>query len=219
MLDRQILEVICKHGRDGQSFNKLVAEAKGFASRSTFALRAKRLEKLNYIERLPDEKNKQMKRIRGKPMMLLVMRIASRMRSQCAELEQAIQRRAESLGTQKILNNDELDDQKRFINQTNDKIKGVFSLIGVYAVNLGESVAGDLLLPMVIDNFKKVSSAVMSLLASNPQLMQAVADEKLVGIPLEELKDDFRYAFGTEVNRALPRFSKRLKALAHGQPK
>lgn len=37
--DRRILEVICKHGKVGQSFNKLVDEVKPFISRSTFALR------------------------------------------------------------------------------------------------------------------------------------------------------------------------------------
>ena len=122
-LDRQILEVICKHGRDGQSFNKLVAEVNPFASRSTFALRAKRLERLNYTESLPDERNRQMKRIRGKPMTLLVTRIASRMRSQCTELGQAIQRRAESIRAQRVLSKDQLDDQREFISQANDKIR------------------------------------------------------------------------------------------------
>jgi hypothetical protein len=42
-LDRQMLETICTHSREGQSFNKLVEEVKPFASRSTFAFRAKRL--------------------------------------------------------------------------------------------------------------------------------------------------------------------------------
>ncbi|MDG6925476.1 MAG: hypothetical protein JRN09_02875 [Nitrososphaerota archaeon] len=158
-LDRQILDAICKHARNGQSFNKLVAEVSTFASRSTFALRTKRFEKLSYVESFPDEENRQMKRIRGKPMTLVLVRIASMMRSQCAELEQSIQIRAKSIARQRILTKVELDDQMAFVRQANDKVKDIFSLIGVYAVNLGEAVAGDFLLPMVIADFKKLNSA------------------------------------------------------------
>jgi len=100
-LDMQILETISKHGRSGQSFNKLVLEVNGFAARSTFALRVKRLEKLNYAESVPDAKKRQVRRIRGKPTTLLVMRIASRMKAQCSELEQAINSRAESIRAKK----------------------------------------------------------------------------------------------------------------------
>ena len=37
-LDRQILETICRHGREGQSFNKLVADVKPIASLGSLAL-------------------------------------------------------------------------------------------------------------------------------------------------------------------------------------
>ena len=212
-LDRQILDAICKHGRGGQSFNKIVAEVGAFASRSTFALRAKRLERLNYIESFPDERNRQMKRIRGKPMTLLVMRIASRMRSQCAELGQIIHSRAKSIEAQKVLSRNELHREVKFINETDDKIKSIFSLIGVYAVNLGADAASDFLLPMMIEDFKKLNSELRSLMISNPGLLRTTAREKLSTIPLDQLKDDFEYAFGTEMNRTLPKFSKHLKNL------
>jgi DNA-binding Lrp family transcriptional regulator len=213
-LDKQLLEIISKHGREGQSFNKLVSEVSGFASRSTFALRVKRLERLNYTESIPDEANKQMRRIRGKPIMLLMMRITSRMKSQCSELEQAINSRTESIRTRKILSEAEIEDQKEFINGANEKIKGIYSLIGTYAVNFGVSVAGDLLLPMVLNDFKKLNSALGAFLVSNPRLMRALADEKLAGIPLDQLREDFRYSFGTELEKALPKFSGHLRKLA-----
>jgi DNA-binding Lrp family transcriptional regulator len=213
-LDRQILEIICRHGRDGQSFNKLVAEVSGVASRSTFALRTKRLEQLGYLESHDDLRNKQMKKIRGKPMTLVVMRIASMMRSQCADLEQAIQTRANSIAGKRVLSKNELDEEKAFISRANDKIKGIFSLIGVYAVNLGEAVAGDFLLPMVIADFKKLNSSLGSLLISNAQLARVIADEKLAAMPLEPMKDVFKYAFGTDMKEALPKFSKHVDELA-----
>lgn len=213
-LDRQLLETICAHGREGQSFNRLVAEAKPFASRSTFALRAKRLTKLNYIERFPDGKDKQAVRIRGTPMMLLLTRIASTMKSQCAELERAIRERADAVRAQKATSEDMIKKQLEFVNEANDKIKGVFSLIGVYAVNIGETAAGDVLLPMVVEDFRRVNSALASLLASNPRLTHALADKKLAAVPLDQLRSDFEYAFGTEIEKALPKFSRRLRRLS-----
>jgi hypothetical protein len=213
-LDRQILETICGHGREGQSFNRLVAEVQPFASRSTFALRTKRLVKLNYAERFPDGKNRQMKRLRGTPMMLLLARISTTMKAQCTDLERAIHERTESIKARKALTEDEVIREIEYVNQTNDKIKGVFSLVGVYAVNLGETAAADIILPMVIGDFKRVNSALASLLASNPQLTRGLADERLAGIPLGQLRDDFKYAFGVEIDKALPKFSKHLKALS-----
>ena len=213
-LDRQILEVICKHGREGRSFNRLVSEVEPYASRSTFALRAKRLEKLRYIERFPDSKNRQMVRIRGTPMTLLVTRIASRMKLQCAELERAIRSQAESAKGQKAFGEDEIDRQMEFASHANNKVKGIFSLIGVYAVNFGENVAGDFLLPMVMEDFRKLNSALLSLLASNPKLTRAMADRKLSGIPLASVEDDFKYAFGTEIGKVLPKYSMHLRRLS-----
>jgi DNA-binding Lrp family transcriptional regulator len=210
-LDRKILEIICAHGREGQSFNKLVAEVKPFASRSTFALRAKRLVKLNYAERFPDGKNELMVRIRGSPMMLLLTRITSAMRSQCAELELAIRERGESVKAEKTLDEGEVTKQVEFINQSNEKIKGIFSLIGVYAVNLGETAAGDIILPMVVGDFRRLNSALTSLIVSNPKLMHTMADKKLAGVPLDQLSIDFRYAFGADMAKVLPNFSKHLK--------
>jgi len=213
-LDRQILDTICKHGRDAQSFNKLVFEVGAFASRSTFALREKRLEKLNYIESVRDVENSQIKRIRGKPMTLLLTRIASRMKSQCAELEQAIHRRAEIIRARKTLSKDELNKEVEFIDDTNEKVKGVFSLIGVYAVNLGASAASDFLLPMVIGDFSRLNSELGAFLTSHPQLRRAILHEKLGAMPPDQLKADFKYAFGTETDTALPKFSRRLKDIA-----
>ena len=123
-------------------------------------------------------------------MTLVLTRIASMMRSQCSELEQEIQT-ASKIAMQKVLSKNELDEQKAFIDQANDKTKSVFSLIGVYAVKFGEAPAGDFLLPMVIPDFKKLNSALESLLFSNPQLMRVMADEKLAAMPMEPMKDIF----------------------------
>ena len=215
LLDRRILEIICAHGRGGQSFNWLVTEAEPFASSSTFALRAKRLVKLNYIERFPDGKNKQIVRMRGRPMMLLLTKIASTMRSQCAELEHIIQERAESISAKKTLSEAEVSTEVEFANSMNDEVKGIFSLIGAYAVNIGESAAGDIILPMVMEDLRKLNSAYASLLAASPQLLHSLADRKLANVPLAELRDAFKYAFGTEMDEALPKFSRHLMRL-HG---
>ena len=48
-----------------------------------------------------------------------------------------------------------MEELRKSISVDGEKMKGIFSLIGTYAIYFGESVAGDLLLPMLIEDFKK----------------------------------------------------------------
>jgi hypothetical protein len=208
-LDRRILEAICEHGREGQSFNKLVSEVRPFVSRSTFALRTKRLEKLGFVETFPDAKERQVRRTRGKPSSLMLMRIVARMKQQCAEVELSLVELSELKANAEF----GVDELTRRIEPINDRIRGIFALVGSYAVLFGEGVAGDLLLPMVVGDFRKVNSALLSLLRSHPELAHAIERERLTSLPTDTLRDDFRYAFGKDLRDALPKFTKHLNDL------
>ena len=67
---------------------------------------------------------------------------------------------------------------------------------------------------MLIEDFKKVNSALALLLSSNPDVRNALTDEKLVALPIELLESDFKYAFGTELAEMLPKFSKNMSLAA-----
>jgi hypothetical protein len=188
-------------------------EMKPYLSRSTFALRAKKLERLGYLEKIPDEKGSQAKLIRGTPMTLLFMRLVTQIKKQCDELSQ-------SMNSKKILleamsgresNDAELRKVSAAIIQDGEKMKGLFSLIASYAINLGESVAGDLLLPMLIDDFRKLNSELLSLLNVDKRILNLLAKEKLSFVSLDDLNEDFEYAFGRPFREMLPRFAKRLQ--------
>ncbi len=215
LLDRKILEVVCSHHREGQSFNKLVEEVKPLASRSTFALRAKRLEKLGYIEKISDTKQKQIKRIRGTPIVLLASRLLERIREQCGEAVQDLKCKKEFILSKKDqeYTDKEFSELKESILQLGERIKEIFSLVGTYAVLLGEPIAGDLLLPKLVEDFKKLNSELLSLLSLDKRVMDSLAREKLSVVPFDTLNEDFEYAFGEPVGTALPKFSQSLERI------
>jgi DNA-binding Lrp family transcriptional regulator len=198
-LDRRILEAICGHGREGQGFNKLVSEVKPFVSRSTFAVRVKRLERLGFVERFPDAKEKRVRRTRGMPPALMIMRIVVRMRQQCVEIERSIVELDDGRGVERL---------SRDLEVINRRIEGVFGLVGTYAVLFGEGAAGDLILPMVVEDFKKVFSALLAFLGSHPEFAGMMAKERLALVPTDVLGDDFKYAFGMDIRDALPGLAK-----------
>lgn len=179
-----------------------MAEVKPFISRSTFALRVGKLERLRYLERVPEAK--QTKRVRGRPMTLMMMRLVFRMRERCAKLEKTLV--AHKSGT--------LDDERMFAEQVNDEVKDLFSLIGLYGVIFGESVAGDLILPMVIDDMRHLNSSFGSFLLQDRALAASLHNERMATVSLKDLFEDFRYAFGTEMDEALPGYTRKLRGVS-----
>jgi hypothetical protein len=215
-LDRKLLEIICDHGREGQSFNKLVEEVKSSsASRSTFAFRAKRLERLGYLESFCDPQNKQLKRIRGRPLMLMITRLVSKIRNQCQDLDIVL---TSSKATDNSSTEEGFARTKQILQDASQKMKGIFSLVPTYALYLGEAAAADLVLPMVMEDFKRLNSNLASLLSSDSRLRDALLQEKIELTAVDSLKDDFKYAFGTEMGTALPRFSKHMQRLSEKGP-
>lgn len=213
--DRKILELICKYGRKGQSFNKLAEEAKPFASRSTFALRIEKLQRLNYMEKLRDEKNKQVKWIRGTLQARMLMWLVERVREDAAEIERFIAEKEEELSKKTgELSPQEVEEFKGLLKEIMERIEGTFSSIAVIAVTYGETAAGDIFLPSVMESFKNVMLKLISLIKTRPALAEAAFFPKEKP-PEEILKEAgaFFNEFGEEILERLPAHLQSKKAI------
>jgi len=209
--DRQILDLVCKYGKEGQSFNKLVEDAKPFASRSTFALRVERLQRLNYVEKLPDKERKQVKRIRGTLQVRILMWLVRRVRDDAADIEKLIVKKEVELSKKpKELSPQDIKAFKDFLKDTIERIEGIFSSVAAVAVTYGETAAGDILLPSVMESFRNLMLKLVSILKKNPELTKAFVVSK--GKPPEETIKEakaFLDEFGEEL---LEKLSPRLQS-------
>jgi hypothetical protein len=148
--------------------------------------------------------------------MLMIIRLVDRIRGQCEEVSNSLASITEASN-----NNLPSDDESRrkrkkqqqILDDASQEMKGIFSLIPTYALYFGEASVGDLLLPMLMDDFKKLNSSFASLIASDKKILSILEQEKLALMPVNSIQDDFKYAFGLEMSEALPRFSEHMKTL------
>ncbi len=213
--DRLILEAVCKYGREGQSFNKLVEEVKHFASRSTFALRIERLQRLGYIEKLPDKKRKQVKRIRGSLQTRMLMWIVAKARDDIAKIERLLSEKESELSKHpQEISREQVEAFRNFIREEFEKINRIFGSIAFAAVTYGETAAGDIFLPSVVESFRSVMLKLASIIKKNPELSEAAfrMEEKPPEEKIKEAKMFFD-KFGEEVLERLPRHLQSRKAI------
>jgi len=203
--DRKILELVCKYGKEGQSFNKLVEEARPFASRSTFALRIERLQRLNYVEKLLDKERKQVKRIRGTLQARMLMWQVNKMKEETIELEKLITEKEKELSKRKEMSPEDIKTFGDFFQKVGtEKITAAFGSVAVLAVTYGEAAAGDIFLPSVTESFRKVVLKLGSIIKKNPRLAKAIAPKER---PSEETVKEaklFFDEFGEEILERLP---------------
>jgi len=172
--DRQILEVICKYGRKGQSFNKLVEEVKLFVSRSTFSVRVERLQRLGYIDKSPDEKRKQVKLISGTLPFRMLMWMIRRTKDEISKIEGRLSEKEKEIAeASEIPQQEHLEDFRTYIREEFEKIGQAFSSVATVAVTYGESAAGDIFLPSIMENLRGVMLMLASIMKKNPELTRA----------------------------------------------
>jgi len=203
--DRKILELVCTYGKEGQSFNKLVEEARHFASRSTFALRIERLQRLNYVEKLPDKERKQVKRIRGTLQARMLMWLVRRMREEAAEIEKLITEKQEELSKHKELSHEDIKTFGELLRKNViERINGVFGSVAAVAITYGETAAGDIFLPSVIESFRNMVFKLASIIKKNPELAKTIVPKERP--PDETIKEAklFFDEFGEEMLERLP---------------
>jgi len=213
--DRRVLEVVCKYGRRGQSFNKLVEEVKPFISRSTFALRIERLQRLGYVEKFPNEKRKQVKRIRGTLQARMFMWMVARAKDEVATIERLLSEKEDELSKKpKELSAEQVKAFREFTREGLERISRTFGSVAFAAVTYGETAAGDIFLPSVVEGFRSVMLKLASVLKRNPELTGAAfrLEEKS---PEEKIKEVrmFLDEFGEEILEKIPEPLRSRKAI------
>ena len=208
--DRLILEAICRHGKKGQSFNRLVDEMKPFVSRSTLAVRLERLQRLNYVEKLADDKMKQVRWIRGcLPTRMLMWHIA-RAKEQVKAIEECIAKKDESV--LKALERgplpaDIIDDLRRFIQDViQRRVSIVLSMVAEIAITYGEAPASYIFLPAIIEDLRNMTLRFSLLIRKRPELAISLALGAEGKPPEERVKDvrAFFEEFGEELFERVP---------------
>lgn len=172
--DRQILEVICKYGRKGQSFNKLVEEVKPFVSRSTFSTRVERLQRLSYIDKSPDEERKQVKLISGTLQFRILMWMIGRTKDEISKIGGRLSEKEKEIAqTSDMLQPEHIEDFRTYVREELEKIGQTFSSVATVAVAYGESAAGDIFLPSLMESLREVMLRLASIVKINPDLTVA----------------------------------------------
>jgi hypothetical protein len=136
--DRKLIQAINGAGMKGIGFNKLVVVTRGFASRSTVAVRIERLVRLGYLERsggsIGSGKEKPVRlTFRCFSFMLSVEKskeIATKLRSELKSMQ-----KGESLGEGEL---------KKWYDEFRERYITLFGMVGTMAVFYGTSAAGDL---------------------------------------------------------------------------
>jgi len=204
--DRRVLEVVCKYGRRGQSFNKLVEEVKPFISRSTFALRIERLQRLGYVEKFPNEKRKQVKRIRGTLQARMLMWMIARAKDDMAKIEKLLSEKEDELSKQlKELSPEQVKAFREFTREELERIMHTFSSVAIAAITYGETAAGDIFVPSVVESFRSVMLKLASVIKKNPELVRATFSvrEKPPEGKIKEVRM-FLDEFGEEILEKIP---------------
>jgi len=189
--DRKLIQAIYGEGEKGIGFNKLVGRTRGFASRSTVAVRIERLMRLGYLERSAgnDRQGKE------KPVRL-TFRCFSFMLSveKSKEIAAKVRSELQSMQGAKGVGEGGL---KKWYDEFRERYNILFGMVGTMAVFYGTSAAGDLFLPLVVEDYKMLSAEFMNLFRERPELLKSlrgiIEDEAASrGIDLEEVRKKTR---------------------------
>jgi DNA-binding Lrp family transcriptional regulator len=189
--DRKLIQTIYGEGEKGIGFNKLVGRTRGFASRSTVAVRTERLMRLGYLERREgSERPGKEKPVR------LTFRCFSLMLTVEKSKEIAAKLRSELQSMQKGESPVE-GELKRWYDEFRERYNTLFGMVGTMAVFYGTSAAGDLFLPLVVEDYKTLSAEFMTLFRERPELLKSLrgiieGEAASRGADLEEIRKKTR---------------------------
>jgi DNA-binding Lrp family transcriptional regulator len=189
--DSKLIQAIYGEGEKGIGFNKLVGRTRGFASRSTVAVRVERLVRLGYLERGAGNTGSGRERpvrltFRCFSFMLSVEKsrgIAAKLRSELQSMQGA-----KDLGGGRL---------ERWYDEFRERYNTLFGMVGTMAVFYGTSAAGDLFLPLVVDDYKALSAEFMSQFRERPELLKSLrgiieGEAASRGADLEEIRKKTR---------------------------
>jgi DNA-binding Lrp family transcriptional regulator len=185
--DRMLIQAVHPEGSRGIGFNKLVEKSRAFASRGTVAVRMEKLVRLGYLERSAVDSRPG----REKPVRL-TFRCHTFMLSIQKSKEIAAKLHAELQSMRKAKDLDE-GELGRWYSEFRERYNALFGMVGSMAVFYGTSAAGDLFLPLVVEDYKMLSADFMRLFRERPgilRLLKGIIEEQAVskGIDLEEVR-------------------------------
>ncbi|HVB95005.1 MAG TPA: hypothetical protein VND41_00200 [Nitrososphaerales archaeon] len=199
--DRKLIQFIYEKGAEGIGFNKLVEGTRGFASRGTVAARMQRLVKLGYLERNSKKGLGKEKPVRVTFKCYTLMMSIRKTRDVSAKLHSEIQsmRRSDSI---------EEEEAKKWWGEFRERYNTFFGMVGTMAVFYGTSAAGDLFLPLIVEDYRSLSTEFMDTVRKRPELLKSIRniiDEQAAskGVNLEEVR---RKARDEVLNSAVYRF-------------
>jgi len=184
--DRKLIQTICKEGGKGIGFNRLVEKDRPFASRSTVTVRIERLVRLGYLERGGAKGSGKEKPVRLTFKCFSLMLSIDKSKEIAAKLHSEIQ----SMHKRDRIREGEL---KKWWGELRERYNALFGMVGSMAVVYGTSAAGDLFLPLIVEDYKMLSTAFMNLVRERPALLKSlkdIIDEQAAsrGVDLEEIR-------------------------------
>jgi DNA-binding Lrp family transcriptional regulator len=184
--DRKLIQAICKEAGRGIGFNRLVERANPFASRSTIAVRIERLVRLGYLERGGEKGSGKEKPVRLTFKCFSLMLSIDKSKEVASRLHSEIQ----SMNKREDIGEGEL---KKWWGELRERYNALFGMVGSMAVFYGTSAAGDLFLPLIVEDYKMLSSEFMNLVRGRPALLKwlkDIIDEQAAseGVDLEAMR-------------------------------
>lgn len=160
------------------------------------------------MEKLTDDKMKQVRWIRGSlPTRMLMWHIA-RAKGQVKEIEECITKKDESIqAVEKGTASAEIiDDLRMFVRDIQKKVSIIFGMITEIAITYGEAPASYIFIPAIIEDLRSMTLRFSSLIRKRPELMISIALGAEGKPPEERIKDvtAFFREFGEELFERSP---------------
>ena len=191
--DRNLIVILYAAGAGGIGFNRLVKKAAPFASRSTVALRVGRLVRLGYVERIPSRGSGLTKPVRLSFRCHSLMFTVMTLREKTKDLSGELSRFGPSFESRGGRGRKMEGELKNWYDEYRGRFNGLFGMAGSIAVMYGTVAAGDLFLPLIVDDYERLSSEFGNLVRENPGFGRALLDLtdarlKAEGVSFEAIK-------------------------------
>lgn len=188
--DRRLIQTIGLEGSKGVGFNRLVGKSRGFASRSTVAVRVERLVRLGYLERSGEKRHGREKPVRLTFKCFTLMMSVEKTKEAAARLRASLR----SFQARDTIREEAL---KVWWSEFRERYNAFFGMVGTIAVFYGTSASGDLFLPLMVEDYRALSTEFMTLVRSRAGLLSSlreILDEEagVKGADLDQIRRNVR---------------------------
>lgn len=187
--DRQILVALRDAGPQGLGFNLLVGKVRDSVSRSTVAVRIEKLVRLGYVTKKQGERA-------GKSAPISLSRRSESLFAFIDASKEMGKRVLQELEEFEANNFNEEEFEKWYA-KFRDRFNSTFGMAAVVAVLFGRSAAGDLFMPLLMDNYNPLFAKLTEIFRKKPgalTLFRNFIDAKLErnGISITQIRDKIK---------------------------